>query len=75
MRGPSIIKDLSARGAGVVTDYPLDKGQEVELAIPECFFFSEAVNRKAKVVWCRQAGERFWQAGLDFGEDNKLNFG
>lgn len=66
-----IIKDLSARGAGVVCSYPLSLNEKVVIMI-KALFSDEPVNREAKVIWCKKIKENLWQAGLDFGLDNKI---
>ena len=70
---PSILKDLSARGAGVVSNEPLNLNEKVEIVIFVPYFFDAAVHRKAKVVWCNRIDEQLWQAGLDFGLDIKID--
>jgi hypothetical protein len=38
------------------------------------FILDEPVAKQAKVVWCKKIDNNLWQAGLDFGLDNKINF-
>ncbi len=61
-----ILTDISAGGAGLVTDIPFDPAERVELLIKACFLFKNDLNKKAKVVWCKRFGQ-LWQVGLDFG--------
>jgi len=62
-----ILTDISAGGAGLVTDIPFDPAEKVELLIKSCFLFKNALSKKAKVVWCKSFGNQLWQVGLDFG--------
>ena len=67
LRRPLILRDLSARGAGVVSNYSLNINEEIEITIAVSFFFNQPVYKKARVVWCNKVDEHLWQAGLDFG--------
>lgn len=69
---PSILRDLCARGAGVVTHYRLRENQGITIIIKAPSLFSSPVRREARVVWCEKIGEGLWHGGLDFGEDNKI---
>jgi len=70
----ALLKDLSARGAGVVADEPLQANEKLAVVISAPFFFDQAVSKRAAVVWCKKIDNRLWQAGLDFGLDNKIVF-
>ncbi len=61
-----ILTDISAGGAGLVTNIPFDPLEKVELLIKACFLFKNVLNKRAKVVWCNRFGQ-LWQVGLDFG--------
>ena len=67
-----ILKDLSARGAGVVGDSPLEVNEKVTAVISAPFFFDSPVHRQATIVWCQRIANNLWQGGLDFGIDNKI---
>lgn len=67
------LKDLSARGAGVVGDWPLSINERVAIIINASFFFDKPVSKQAKVVWCKKMDCELWQAGLDFGLDNLID--
>lgn len=69
---PSMLRDLSARGASVITDYPLMINEKMTIAINVPFLFDRFVYKEAKIVWCKKIDENLWQCGLDFGEDNKI---
>lgn len=73
LQKPSILRNLSQRGACVMTDYPLAPTTQVtlEMVTP---FFEKPIIRRAKVVWSRKADAFFWQAGLDFGLTNLIDF-
>jgi len=73
LRKPLILKDISTRGAGIVSSFPLETNSvEIAMALP--FFFDKPVYRKARVAWCRKVSEKLWEGGLDFGLDNLINF-
>lgn len=71
---PLILEDLSARGAAVVGDYPFRINEKVNVVIHAPFFFDKPALKEAKTVWCKKISENLWQAGLDFGIDNRINF-
>ncbi len=71
---PLILEDLSARGAAVVGDYPFRINGKVTVVIYAPFFLDRPALKEAKTVWCKKINERLWQAGLDFGMDNLINF-
>jgi len=66
----SILVDLSTKGAGLFSNYPLKVDEEIEIVIIAPFFFKEPIHRRAKVAWCKAVYTNSWQAGLDFGLDN-----
>lgn len=70
----SKIRDLSARGVGVSTDFPLDIHREINIVIKLSGLIEKPVLRHAKVAWCCKVKDNLWQSGLDFGEDNKISF-
>ncbi|MCX5708137.1 MAG: PilZ domain-containing protein [Candidatus Omnitrophica bacterium] len=70
----TILTDVSAGGAGVVANVPLETMEKVEVLIKSCFLFESCLRKKARVVWCRDLGTGLWQAGLDFGIDKLTAF-
>ncbi len=73
-RGISMmLTDVSAGGAGLVTNVPLDAMEKVEILIKSCFLFKDSLKKKAKVAWCKKFGFNLWQVGLDFGVDSLIN--
>jgi hypothetical protein len=68
------VMDLSARGAGVYSDSPLPVRQEVNVTIEPSSFLTRTIVKRALVAWSREVSPRLWRSGLDFGEDNKLDF-
>ena len=70
---PLILKDLSARGACSFSNYPLELNERLTLVLNPSIFFSSPIRKEAKVVWCKKIDDNFWQGGLDFGEDKKIN--
>jgi hypothetical protein len=69
----AILTDISAGGAGLVSSFPFDAREKVELRIKSCFLFKDDLKRKARVVWCNKLGSELWQAGLEFGMDNLID--
>jgi len=70
---PLILGDLSARGAGVIGDYPFRINERVNVVIYTPFFLGRPAFKQAKAVWCKKIHRNLWQAGLDFGIDNLIN--
>jgi hypothetical protein len=70
----TILTDLSAGGAGLVANVPLETAEKVEVLIKSGFLFESALRKKARVAWCRDLGTGLWQAGLDFGIDKLDTF-
>lgn len=69
----SILKDLSSRGGGIVSDYPLNKDERVGIIISSSLF-DQPLHRQAKVAWCSRIEGNLYRAGLDFGLDNRIEF-
>lgn len=69
-----IVKDLCVRGAGVISDSALEVGQKEKVVISAPCFFLQPLAKEVKVAWCRRIDKNLWQAGLDFGLVNKINF-
>jgi len=70
----SMLRDVSPRGAGIITTYPLAPKQKLTLFTDSSFFFKVPTTRKTQVVWCEQIGDRYWRGGLAFDEDDKVEF-
>jgi hypothetical protein len=69
---PLKLKDLSARGFGFISEYPLEINKDVKIILNIPRFFNNSVLRQAKVIWCQRINKNLWRGGLDFGMDNKL---
>lgn len=65
---PVIVKNISARGGGIVGNCPLKKDAKVGIVIQH-FLLGNPVRKEARVAWCRQINDRLWEGGLDFGID------
>jgi len=70
---PSILKDLSLRGGGIVSDYPLSANEKVGVIIRSSLL-DQPLHREAKVAWSNRIGGNLYRAGLDFGLDNRIEF-
>ncbi|MGD0335569.1 MAG: PilZ domain-containing protein [Candidatus Omnitrophota bacterium] len=68
----SILKDLSARGAGILSHMALAINQKINLVISAPFISRENLSKQATVVWSKEINNGLWQHGLDFGEDSKI---
>ncbi len=71
---PSILTDLSVRGAGAVSSDPLKVDEKIKVIIRAPFFFEHPLYKEARVVWCKKLDGNLCQAGLDFGGDNLIDF-
>ena len=69
-----MLTDVSAGGAGLITNIPLDAMEKVDILIKSCFLFKDPLKRTAKVAWCKKLGFNLWQVGLDFSIDSLINF-
>ena len=69
-----LLRDLSVRGAGVVSNYPFQVNDKVKIVIKEPVF-DAPVSREAKVIWSNKKEDNLWRSGLDFGLDNELDLG
>jgi hypothetical protein len=67
------MKDLSSRGAGLFGNFGLSVSQELTIFI-NSVLLTGPLTRKGKVVWSLKLDKDLWQAGLDFGLDNKIDF-
>jgi hypothetical protein len=74
LKRPSVLRDLSVRGGCLVTNYPLILDDRIEIVIHNVIFLKNPVFKEAKVVWCRKVDDNLYQSGLDFGEDNLIQF-
>ena len=69
-----LIKDISALGMGLVTDNPLEHFKVMRFEIKPNFFLRTGASRQGKVVWCNKIKDGLWEAGVDFGVGNELEF-
>jgi hypothetical protein len=62
--GSAQVRDVSAKGLGIVSDSELavDTPLEMWLDIPQR---SEPLHTRGQVVWSRRAGAGKWQAGIN----------
>lgn len=68
-----ILNNLCARGAGVVSGFPLDARSIIKITFNAPKIFNTPVTKEAHVAWCSKIGVNLWQAGMDFGLDNLLD--
>ncbi|MCX5715011.1 MAG: PilZ domain-containing protein [Candidatus Omnitrophica bacterium] len=71
---PSILKDLSVRGAGIISDCPLSPGSEIGILMCAPLLFKGQLQRRARVVWCNEIGNDLWRVGLDLDQENIISF-
>ena len=70
----SVLKDLCARGAGVLSHAALSLNQKITLVTKmPSFMLENNLTKEATIAWSRRINDNFWQHGLDFGETNKIN--
>lgn len=70
-----ILDNLCARGAGVVSGFPLDAKSVIKITFNAPKIFNAPVTKEAHIAWCNKIGVNLWQAGMDFGLDNLLDMG
>jgi len=70
-----LLRDLSSRGAGVMSDYAFALDEEIRLTIEIPYLFTKTIIRQARTVWCNKVADNLWRAGLDFGLDNQIELG
>jgi hypothetical protein len=63
--GVSLVKNISLRGVGIISNYPLDRGERVAVSIQSALIKNSSQNKTARVVWSRQVQEGFWHTGLE----------
>lgn len=66
-----LLRDLSIRGAGIVSRFSLNENEQVKISIKEPFF-DQPVLKEAVVIWSKKQENNSWRSGLDFGLDNRL---
>jgi len=74
LEAPSILTDLSSRGAGIFSSDSLRVNEKIKVIIKAPFFFKNPLYKEARVAWCKRIDENSCQAGLDFGADNPIQF-
>jgi hypothetical protein len=72
LRKPVIVRNVCPRGACVFTNHRIEATEQVEIEL--IYLFDKPIYRKAKVIWSKEIDKDFWQAGLDFGVDNLIDF-
>ena len=70
----SVVKDISAKGVGIISNGPLTIGEKVTVLIQASFIKNLSQKKNAKVVWSRPMAENLWQAGLALDFDNRIEF-
>ncbi|MCM8796559.1 MAG: PilZ domain-containing protein [Candidatus Omnitrophica bacterium] len=71
-RYPSILRDLGARGAAVLSETTLELNQNITIIMDAPLISKEDLRKEATVIWSRKIDDILWQYGLDFGESNKI---
>lgn len=66
------LKNISARGACVLSSRPFQLNEKVKLILLYPFF-QDFVETDAEVIWRRRKDGAFWEIGLDFGKFNILD--
>ncbi len=70
---PYILKDISLKGAGIISNHPPELSGSVEMLIVSPAI-KYPVYKKARVVWNKKIDDNMWESGLDLGEDKIDNF-
>lgn len=68
---PMMLRDLSARGVGVICNFPFKINQNVLIKFEVPYLLPKSISKQAKVAWCRKINDNLWRSGLDFGLINK----
>jgi len=68
---PLILRDLCARGVGVIGNFPFKINQEVLIKFELPYLLPRTISKQAKVAWCSKINDNLWRAGLDFGLINR----
>lgn len=68
-----ILRDISSRGAGIVSQVPLKEESLVEI-IGEIPLSNTPISKEGKVVWCSRIAEGLFYSGVDFGAQDKIAF-
>ncbi|MFH0913301.1 MAG: PilZ domain-containing protein [Candidatus Omnitrophota bacterium] len=71
---PSILTDLSGRGAGIFSSGVLQVNDRIKVIIKAPFFVESPLYKEARVAWYKRLNGNNCQAGLDFGADNLIQF-
>ena len=61
----SLIKNISLRGVGIISNYPLERGERVAVSIQSALIKNSLQTKTARVVWSRQVEEGLWHTGLE----------
>jgi hypothetical protein len=67
-----MLQNISARGVSVVGYHPLQINDKVTIAFQMPPIFNKPILKEAKIVWCKEVNDVLWEAGLDFGLDNRI---
>ncbi len=70
----SMLTDVSAGGAGVVTNISFEVLEIVEIFIKASFMYKNGLKKKARVAWCNKLSSDLWKVGLDFRVDDQQKF-
>jgi hypothetical protein len=70
---PVIVTDVSVRGAGIVSNFPLNVLDKISIDIQSAILRGP-VQKKAEVRWTNRLDKRLWAIGLDFGFENIIKF-
>lgn len=70
----AVVKDISFKGVGIISNGPLTIGEEVRVVIQAPFIKDLEQEKSAMVVWSRPLAENLWQAGLCLNLNNVIEF-
>jgi hypothetical protein len=60
------VKNISGRGVGIVSTFPLEKGRVYAVIIRSAVLKSP-VQKPLRVAWCQKIDAHIWTAGFDIG--------
>jgi hypothetical protein len=61
----SLIKDISLRGLGIISNYPLARGERVAVSVQSALIKNSFQKKTARVVWSEEVEEGLWYTGLE----------
>ena len=67
------LRNISPKGIGIEANCPLREQERYKISFRSALF-RDSVVKEARLAWCKESQNKIWQAGLELGPTDIMEF-